>query len=132
MSRDRKIETQNNLLSAMPRREFAPAGRGRSLKRWTLSIAMPTVAVLLASAADPNAAAACRGSGISSRGSDGVITTRWSDGAYTKKYTDGSLEWSYPAGSDPVPGASPGHKPGPGPSPGHAPGAGPSPGHNPY
>lgn len=96
-----------------------------------LALAISAVAVLLLSSAEHNEAAACRGAGVTTRSNDGSTTTKWSDGAYVKKTKGGSLEWAYPSGSDPVPGASPGHAPDPGLSPGHAPDPGPSPGHNP-
>jgi hypothetical protein len=76
-----------------------------------LAMALSAVAVLTLTAAQYSDAAACRGAGVISRGSDGTVTTTWTDGAYTKQTPDGSVEWAYPSGSDPVPGASPGHKP---------------------
>lgn len=98
--------------SAMGEKEHLPETRRRLLIRCgKLAMALSAVAVLTLAAARDNDAAACRGAGVTTRTSDGTITTKWADGAYTKKTADGSVEWAYPSGSDPVPGASPGHKP---------------------
>jgi hypothetical protein len=76
-----------------------------------LAMALSAVAIVTIAAARYNDVAACRGTGVTTRGSDGTYLTTWSDGAYVKKTSDGSVEWAYPSGTDPVPGASPGHHP---------------------
>lgn len=99
-------------LTAMGEQEHLPETRRLLLIRCgKLAMALCAVAVLTLGAARDNDAAACRGAGVTTRGSDGTFTTRWSDGAYVKKTNDGSVEWAYPSGTDPVPGASPGHHP---------------------
>ena len=85
-----------------------------------LALALSAATVLTLSFAEHNDAAACRGAGVTTRGSDGTVTTTWSDGAYTKKDPSGNVQWAYPSGSEPLPGVSPGHRPGPA-SSGHNP-----------
>ena len=98
--------------SATGEKEHLPETRRRLLIRCgKLAMALSAAAVLTLAAAPDNDAAACRGAGVTTRGSDGTVITKWSDGAYVKKTTDGSQEWAYPSGTDPVPGASPGHHP---------------------
>jgi hypothetical protein len=84
-----------------------------------LALVVSAVGVLLWAGAEYNQAAACRGAGAVTTYSDGTSLTKWSDGAYIRTEKDGSFEWAYPSGSDPVPGASPGHNPLA--SPGHKP-----------
>ncbi len=98
--------------TATGEQEYLPETRRLLLIRCgKLAMALSAVAVLTLAAAQHNDAAACRGAGVTTRGSDGTVITKWSDGAYVKKNTDGSEEWAYPSGTAPVPGASPGHKP---------------------
>lgn len=99
-------------LTARGEQEHLPETRRLLLIRCgKLAMALSAVALLTLAAARDNDAAACRGAGVTTRTSDGTITTTWADGAYSKKTSDGSVEWAYPSGSDPVPGAPPGHKP---------------------
>lgn len=93
--------------------ESSVAGRlilGRAGK---LALALSAAAVLTLTIAQHNDAAACRGTGVTTRGSDGTITTTWSDGAYKKQLPNGNIQWEKPSGSEPLPGTSPGHRPGP-------------------
>jgi hypothetical protein len=90
-----------------------PIGRP-FLRRTLLGLALPAIALALGSAVGPNTAAACRGAGSTVSQPGGIKYTTWSDGAWLKQYSNGSAEWSYPSGSDPVPGSSPGHNPRPG------------------
>lgn len=78
-----------------------------------LAMALSAAAVLTLMFAEQNDAAACRGAGVTTRGSDGTITTTWSDGAYKKQLPNGNIQWEKPSGSEPLPGTSPGHRPGP-------------------
>lgn len=99
-------------LTARDEQDYLPETRRLLLIRCgKLAMALSAVAVLTLAAARDNDAAACRGAGVTTRTSDGTTITTWADGAYTKKTPDGSVEWAYPSGTDPVPGASPGHKP---------------------
>lgn len=87
------------------------ARRLRLVRCGKLALAVSAAALLTFAATWPEDAAACRGAGVTTRNNDGSFLTKWSDGAYVKKNTDGSTEWAYPSGTEPVPGASPGHKP---------------------
>lgn len=89
----------------------AKPARRPFLNRVAFAVAMSAAALVLVSAVGPNTAAACRGAGSTVSQAGGIKYTTWSDGAWLKQYPNGSAEWSYPSGSDPVPGASPGHNP---------------------
>ncbi len=103
--------------------EFKNSVAGRLIlgRAGKLALALSAAAVLTLSFAEQNDAAACRGAGVTTRGSDGTVTTTWSDGAYKKQLPNGNIQWAYPSGSEPLPGVSPGHRPGPAPSAGHNP-----------
>lgn len=105
------------------RNDFANSLPGRMIRgrAGRLALALSAVAVLALTFAEQNDAAACRGAGVTTRGSDGTVTTTWSDGAYKSQLPNGNIQWAYPSGSEPLPGVSPGHRPGPASSAGHQP-----------